>query len=473
MKPERSHEEVVAQRRASLSRRRFLRGVGVSLALPAFESLIARGAGASGLGAAGSSGAGLPATTPTGAPLRMAFVYVPNGVNLTNWWPKKEGKDFELNRTMEPLQRLKGQIQVISGLDQQNAFGGKDGPGDHARACATFLTGVRVKKTAGADIHAGVSIDQVAAREVGHLTRFPSLELACDAARKSGNCDSGYSCAYQFNLSWASPTLPMTPEPNPRLAFERLFGAGSPGERGRSLRQRLEQQRSILDFVLDDTRSLGDELGSRDRKKLDEYLTSVREIERRIQQAERFRDVPDPACEAPAGIPASFLEHVQLMYDLLFLAFRTDSTRIATFLLSYESSNRTFPDIGVTEGHHNLSHHQGKKQNLEKIAKIDFWYMQQFARFLAKLDEAKDIDGRSMLHNSMIVYGSGNGDGNRHNHNNLPFVLAGSGGGNLSPGRYLKLKAQPMSNIYLSLLDRIGVSGLPRHGDSTGRIEGI
>jgi hypothetical protein len=467
MKPENPHDEAIAQRRASLSRRRFLRGVGISLALPAFESLLARGAGAAG------AAASLPATTPTGAPLRMAILYVPNGVNQSYWWPKKEGKEFELNRTMQALERLKGQVQVISGLDQQNASGGKDGPGDHARACATFLTGVRVKKTAGADIHAGVSIDQVAARAVGHLTRFPSLELACDAARKSGNCDSGYSCAYQFNLSWASPTLPMSSEANPRFAFERLFGAGSPGERGKSLQQRLEQQRSILDFVLDDTRALGDELGLRDRQKLDEYLTSVREIERRIQQAERFREAPDPDCETPAGIPASFLEHVQLMYDLLFLAFRTDSTRIATFLLSYESSNRTFPDIGVTEGHHNLSHHQGKKETLEKIAKIDVWYVQQLARFLEKLDEAKDVDGRSMLHNSMIVYGSGNGDGNRHNHNNLPFILAGSGGGSLSPGRYLKLKAQPMNNIYLSLLDRMGVSGLQGHGDSTGRVEGI
>jgi hypothetical protein len=470
MKPDHSHDEAIARRRADLSRRRFLRGMGITMALPAFESMLAKGAGAATVGAAGSA---LPATTTTGAPLRTAFVYVPNGVNLTHWYPKKEGKGLELNRTMEPLERFKDQLQVIAGLDQQNATGGKDGPGDHARACATFLTGVRVKKTAGADIHAGVSVDQVMAREAGHLTRFPSLELACDAARKSGNCDSGYSCAYQFNLSWASPTLPMTPEANPRFAFERLFGAGAPGERGKSLRQRLEQQRSILDFVLEDTRALGSELGARDQKKLDEYLTSVREIERRIQAAERFRETPDPACETPAGIPASFLEHVQLMYDLLFLAFRTDSTRVATFLLSYESSNRTFPDIGVTEGHHNLSHHQNKKETLEKIAKIDLWYMQQFARFLEKLEEAKDVDGRSMLHNSMIVYGSGNGDGNRHNHNNLPFVLAGGGGGHLSPGRYLKVKAQPMNNIYLSLLDRMGVSGVPRLGDSTGRLEGI
>jgi hypothetical protein len=471
MTPYHLHDDAARnERHASLSRRNFLHGLGVSLAVPAFESLLLPGAGAA---VAAGGAAGQPATTAAGAPLRMAFVYVPNGVNLSCWWPKKEGKDFELNRTMEPLERVKQQIQVISGLDQLNATGGKDGPGDHARAAATFLTGLRAKKTAGADIHAGVSVDQVAARHVGHLTRFPSLELACDAARKSGNCDSGYSCAYQFNLSWATPTMPLAPEINPRLVFERLFGSGAPGERGKSLRLRQEQQRSILDFVLDDTRALERQLGYRDQHKLGEYLSSVREIERRIQQAERFRDVSDPAAEAPAGIPATVLEHVQLMYDVLFLAFQTDSTRIATFLLAYESSNRAFPDINITEGHHNLSHHQGKKATLEKIAKIDLWYMRQFARFLERLDETKDADGNSMLHNSMIVYGSGNGDGNRHNHNNLPFILAGRGGGSLSPGRYLKLKAQPMSNIYLPMLDGMGVSGVQRHGDSTGRIQGI
>jgi hypothetical protein len=442
--------------------------MGVSLALPALESLVSTGQGA-----ALTSVASGRAVTASGAPLRMAFVYVPNGVNLSYWWPKKEGKDFDLNRTMQPLAPVKEQIQVIAGLDQNNASGGKDGPGDHARACATFLTGLRAKKTAGADIHAGVSIDQVAARHVGHLTRFPSLELACDAARKSGNCDSGYSCAYQFNLSWSTPTLPLAPEPNPRLAFERLFGAGSPGKRSESLRLRQEQQRSILDFVLDDARALEQQLAYRDRQKLAEYLTSVREIERRIQQAERFRDLPDPGGETPVGIPVSFLEHVQLMYDILFLALQTDSTRIATFLLAYESSNRTFPDIGINDGHHNLSHHQGKKATLEKIAQIDAWYMRQFARFLERLDAAKDVDGNSMLHNSMIVYGSGNGDGNRHNHNNLPFILAGRGGGTLSPGRFLKLKPQPMSNLFLSMLDRMGISGVARHGDSTGRIQAI
>jgi hypothetical protein len=456
------------QRRRHLSRRGFLRGVGVSLVLPAFETLVSPR-----LLAAAAGKAGALATTSSGAPLRMAFVYVPNGVHQGYWWPKKEGKDFELNRTLQPLEKVKHQIQVLGGLDHVNAYGGLDGPGDHARASGTFLTGVRVRKTAGADIHAGVSVDQVAAQRIGHLTRFPSLELTCDGVRKSGNCDSGYSCAYQYNLSWSTPTLPVAPEPNPRLVFERLFGAGAPGERKKNLELRRQQQRSILDFVLDDTRALEQQLGGHDQKKLEEYLTSVREIERRLEQAERFTDVPNPAQETPAGIPASFQEHIALMFDMMILAFQTDSTRIATFLLANEGSNRAFPDINIPEGHHNLSHHMGKKEMMEKIGEIDRWYIRQFGRFLEKMDAVKDIDGKSLLHNSMIVYGSGNADGNRHTHSNLPIILAGSAGGSLAVGRFAKLKSRPMSNLYLSMLDRIGVDGVPRLGDSTGRVEGI
>ena len=225
--------------------------------------------------------------------------------------------------------------------------------------------------------------------------------------------------------------MPVSPEPNPRLVFERLFGAGAPGERRKNLELRREQQRSILDFVLDDARALERQLGGHDQQKLDEYLTSVREIERRLEQAEQFKDVPNPAVETPAGIPATFQEHIQLMFDMMILAFQTDSTRIATFLLANEGSNRTFPEINIPEGHHNLSHHIGKKEMMDKIADIDRWYMRQFARFLEKMDAVKDIDGKSLLHNSMIVYGSGNGDGNRHTHSNLPLILAGSAGGAL------------------------------------------
>jgi hypothetical protein len=469
MKIDQSHPDLVAaQRRDSLSRRRFLRTSGISLALPAFASLLPKS-----LLAAVPGTTGAMAATSSGAPLRMAFVYVPNGVHQGHWWPKVEGKDFDLNRTLQPLAKVKSQVQVLGGLDQVNAYAGMDGPGDHARASGSFLTGVRVKKTAGADIHAGVSVDQVAAQRIGHLTRFPSLELTCDGVRKSGNCDSGYSCAYQFNLAWRSPTMPLAPEPNPRLVFERLFGAGPPGERRKNLETRREQQRSILDFVIDDTVALERQLGRRDQQKLDEYLTCVREIEHRIQRSEQFKDVPNPDVDSPAGIPASFQEHIQLMFDMMVLAFQTDSTRIATFLLAGEGSNRAFPEIGIPEGHHNLSHHQNKKAMMDKIADIDLWYMRQFARFLEKLDATKDFDGKSLLSNSMIVYGSGNGDGNRHTHSNLPLILAGGGGGTLNAGRYVKHNSKPMSNLFLSMLDRLGVDQVARLGDSTGRVEGI
>jgi hypothetical protein len=356
MKTNRSlSQEMAAQRQASLSRRHFLRGLGACLALPAFESLHPFSAFAAEAGAAGRL-----AASPSGAPLRMAFVYFPNGAIPANWSPNGSAQDFELNKTMLPLESVKHRLQILAGLDHVNATPGPDGAGDHARASGTFLTGVRVKKTAGADIHAGISIDQVAASQIGHLTRFPSLELTCDAVRKSGNCDSGYSCAYQYNLSWRSPTQPVAPEPNPRLLFERLFGAGAPGERNETLLRRQREQRSILDFVLDDARSLQGQLAARDKRKLDEYLGSVREIERRIEKAEQFGAPPDPAMETPPGIPPSFAEYIQIMYDMMILAFQTDSTRIATFLLANEGSNRAFPEIGIAEGHHFLTHHRNK-----------------------------------------------------------------------------------------------------------------
>jgi hypothetical protein len=461
-----SSEEMKAQRQANLSRRRFLKGVGALMALPAFESLMP-------VSSLFASAGGAPIAASSGAPLRMAFVYFPNGAHQANWWPTGEGKAFELAATMKPLEKVKNMIQVLGGLDHKEATPGPDGAGDHARASGTFLTGVRVKKTAGADIKAGASIDQVAARQIGHLTRFPSLELTCDSVRKSGNCDSGYSCAYQFNLAWSSPTTPVAPEPNPRLVFERLFGSGKPGERNASLQRRRQQQKSILDFVMDDAASLDRDLGQRDKQKLDQYLTSVREIEKRIEQAERFGKTPDPSVDTPGGIPSTFEDHIQIMFDMMLLAFQTDSTRVSTFLLSNEGANRAFPEIGIPEGHHYLSHHQGKQEMIDKIAKIDLFYMQQFAKFLEKMQATKDVDGNSLLHNSMIVYGCGNSDGNRHTHTNLPLVLAGGGGGALTPGRYVRFNGLPMSNLLLGMADRMGVKGVERLGDSTGRVEGI
>ena len=463
-----TNPNLAAERFTSLSRRHFLRGLGAAVALPAFESFLPTR-----LFAAEAKAAAKLATTAGGAPLRMAFVYFPNGAIQPKWWPKGEGKDFELGTTMQPLAKVKHQLQVLGGMDHVNATPGPDGAGDHARASGTFLTGVRVKKTAGADIHAGVSIDQVAANQIGHLTRFPSLELTCDAVRKSGNCDSGYSCAYQYNLAWRSAITPVAPEPNPRLLFERLFGAGRQGERAGGLKRRQQQQRSILDFVLDDARSLQGQLAYRDKQKLDEYLVSVREIEQRIEKAERFGAAPDPTMETPAGIPTSFEDYTQVMFDLMVLAFQTDTTRIGTFLLANEGSNRTFPEAGIAEGHHFLTHHQGKEEMIDKVAQIDLWYMKQFGKFLEKMEQTKDVDGKSLLHNSMIVYGSGNSDGNRHTHVNLPVVLAGSGGGALTPGRFVKSGGVPMSNLLLSMADRLGVKGIERHGDSTGRFEGV
>jgi hypothetical protein len=367
---------------------------------------------------------------------------------------------------------LRSHLQILGELDHLNATPGPDGAGDHARANGTFLTGVRMKKSA-TEIHAGISVDQVIAREIGHLTRFPSLELTCDAGRNSGACDSGYSCAYQYNLAWSSPTTPMTPEANPRLVFERLFGAGSPGERAANLQRRYQEERSILDFVAEDARQMQRRLNPRDRDKLDQYLTGVRAVETRIQNAERLGQVKDPNFEAPAGIPASYAEHIQIMFDLLTLAFQTDSTRVATLLLAHDGSNRSFDEIGVPEGHHDLSHHFDDPEKIRKVQEIDLWYVKQLAAFLQKLQQTKDADGNSLLHNSMIVYGGGNADGNRHTHVNLPLVLAGAGGGTLTPGRFIRHGSKPASNLFLSLADRMGVQNLERFGDSSGRLANL
>jgi hypothetical protein len=452
-------------RRDGLSRRHFLRGLGASVALPAFASL-----GVPRLLA--SEAAGGLATTAAGAPLRAAFVYFPNGAIPASWWPEGEGTDFQFKKTLQPLEPLKGLVQVVGGMNHKTAEGGPDGAGDHARGNGTFLTGVRLKKSA-TDIRAGVSIDQVIARQVGHLTRFPSLELSCDAGRKAGACDSGYSCAYQYNLAWSSPTTPMPPESNPRLAFERLFGTGKPGERRANLQRRRQEQRSILDFALEDARSMKRRLGSEDAKKLDQYLGGIREIETRIEKAERLGDVRDPQVETPEGVPLDYAEYVQLMFDMLILAFQTDSTRVATLMLAHDGSNRSFDHIGISEGHHDLSHHQNRPEWVGKVADIDLWYVRQFARFLEKIQATQDVDGKSLLHNSMIVYGSGNADANRHTHDNLPVVLAGAGGGTLTPGRYVKHGSKPFTNLYLSLADRMGLRELERFGDSDGRLGDI
>jgi hypothetical protein len=455
------------QSRLVVDRRLFLKGVGVCLGLPVLESVLPAP-----LRAATAAPPG-PAVTATGAPLRMAFIYFPNGANQANWWPGGVGADYTLGKTMQPLAGLRDKFQVVGGLDLHEADPGNDGGGDHARANATFLTGTRARKTDGSDIHVGVSVDQVAAKHVGHVTRFPSLELSCDSVHKAGHCDTGYSCAYQYNISWQSPTTPMTPEPNPRLVFERLFGSGPPAERQKNYENRLRTQKSLLDFVLDDAHGLQGRLSKRDQDKLDEYLTSVRDIEMRMQHSAAFGPLPRPDMAPPGGIPPSYDQHMDLMYDLMALAFQTDSTRISTLLLAGDGTNRAFPEIGIPEGHHYCSHHRGNAELMEKVARIDLFYMQHFSRFLGKLDAMKDVDGKSVLHNSMIVYGCGNSDGNKHTHTNLPVVLAGSGGGTLTPGRSVRFESTPMTNLYLGMAGRMGVSGVPRIGDSTGVLAGV
>ncbi len=455
-----------AQRHAAFTRRNFLRGLGACLALPAFESLSPLKL------LAGETAAGKLAATATGAPLRTAFIYFPNGAIPSAWWPSGDGKNFQLGRTTQPLEPVRDQLQILGGLEHLNATAGPDGGGDHARANGTFLTGVRLKKSA-TDIRAGISIDQAIARETGHLTRLPSLELTCDASRQSAGCDSGYSCAYQYNVSWSSPTTPMTPEANPRQVFERLFGAGAPGERALELKRRRAEQRSILDFVMSDAHDLQRQLNPHDNAKLDQYLTGVRELEGRIQRAEKIGDPKDPAMETPAGIPLSYAEHIQMMFDTLLLAFQTDSTRLATLLLAHDGSNRSFAEIGIPEGHHDLSHHFNDVEKIQKVSDIDLWYVKQFSKFLQKLSDMKDVDGHSILHNSMIVYGGGNADGNRHTHVNLPIIVAGHGGGTLTPGRFVKHGSKPATNFFLSLADRMGVKNLERFGDSTGRLENV
>ena len=357
-----------------LSRRRFLRGLGTLMALPALEATAPFAARAS----------VSAAKTGRQAPLRIAFVYTPNGKNMAHWTPSQDGRDYALSRALAPLKDLQSDFQVITGLKHEKAQANGDGGGDHARANASFLTGVQARKTSGADIRNGISIDQVAANDLGQLTRLPSLELSCDEARRAGNCDSGYSCSYQFNLAWKSETSPLAPERDPKLAFERLFSGGHGPEEDAARAKREFYNQSVLDFVLEDAKALQRQLGSTDKQKLDEYLTSVRDIERRLGNAAQFSQAL-PDYPKPTGIPDNYQDHIRLMFDLQVLAFQTDSTRISTFLLAHDGSNRSFPDIGVPDAHHGISHHQRDPEKLEKIARIDEFYSAQFAYFLQKL----------------------------------------------------------------------------------------
>ncbi len=449
--------------RKSLDRRTLLRGLGLGVALPMLDAMTP----------AFAANNKVTGKVAAAAPRRLAFCYVPNGIIMPAWTPVADGKDYEMTRVLKPLEAYREKMLVISGLAHKNGMALGDGPGDHARAAASFLTGVHPKKTEGADIRLGPSADQVAAQAIGNQTRFASLELGLESSGMVGNCDSGYSCAYSNSIAWRSETTPLPPEVNPRAVFERLFGDGENFDpKTRAVMAR--QDKSILDFVRGSVSELQPSLGAPDKRKLDEYLYSIREIERRIidaekQAAEGGRDLT-PTIDKPAGIPVTFEEHAKLMFDLQVVAMRTDLTRVMTLMMGREGSNRTYRSIGVSEAHHGLSHHLNAPEKIEKITKINVLHAELFAYFLGELQKTQDGDG-TLLDHSIVVYGSGLSDGNRHDHHDLPVLVAGGGGGTLKGGRHIKYESKtPMTNLYLSLLDRMSVKP-ETIGDSTGRVE--
>ncbi|HEV3298774.1 MAG TPA: DUF1552 domain-containing protein [Planctomycetaceae bacterium] len=447
--------------KGNLHRRTFLRGAGAALALPWLEAMVPRSGEAAAVGSSVASGK---------PPVRMAFLFTPNGVIPSAWEPKKVGANFTLPPTLEPLAGVKKEVLVLSGLSQQRANALGDGAGDHARSAAAFLTGAHPYKTSGANIRVGVSVDQIAAAKIGRGTPLPSLELGIDHGATAGNCDSGYSCAYSSCISWKTPTTPMAKEINPKLVFERMFGSGNVGPQERERRNFL--RKSILDLVRDDSDRLNKKLGLADRRKMDEYTSGVRELEMRIELAGQSAARRPADVAVPVGVPEDFARHVELMFDLLALAFQTDMTRIATFMFGNEGSNRGYSMVGAKDGHHALSHHRNNQELIAQLKRIDRYLVGHYAAFLAKLRSIREGEG-TLLDNCMVLYGSGIKDGNAHTHHDLPILLAGRAGGSILPGRHLKLpKETPLNNLFLSLLERVG-AGVPQVGDSTGRIKGL
>lgn len=442
-----------------ISRRTALRGLGAAVALPMMNAM--------------APVQTFGATAAAELPKRMAFLFVPNGVNLDHWTPKQEGFGYDLPSILEPLQNVRYDVSVLTGLTHDKGRANGDGAGDHARSASVFLTGAQPRKTSSGNIRSGVSVDQAAAEQIGAATKFASLEIGCEGGSSTGSCDSGYSCAYSNNISWSSETTPVAKETNPREVFERLFGDGS--KTGTNIKEeRLALRRSLLDYVSEDARRLQKNLGKQDQRKLDEYLSAVRSIEKRIESSETDTEQDESVVsyEKPAGVPKDFGEHMRLMSDMMVLAFQSDLTRITTCMFGRAGSNRSYRMVDVPDGHHDLSHHGGNPEKLEKIRRINRFHMQQFAYFLERLKSVPEGDG-TLLDQCMIVYGSGLSDGNRHNNENLPVLLAGQGGGTIVPGRHIKYAEEtPMTNLYMSMLDRVGVK-IPYLGDSTGSLPGL
>lgn len=445
----------------TISRRTILRGMGTALALPWLECML--------------PGPGLMARqvgrATSDAPLRMAFLYVPNGMHMQDWTPAEVGRDYELTPILQPLADLKSKFNVLSGLELDGGYAHGDGGGDHARSVASFLTGAHPRKTDGTDIRNGPSVDQIAASKVGHLTKFASLEMGTEASAPAGRCDSGYSCLYTSNISWRNETSPIAKEINPRAIFERMFGVDDRTQTQKAIDDRARRRKSILDYVNQEAKLLHQELGAADRRKLDEYLFAVRDIERRLNSTELLdraeQEVPD--YPRPEGVPRKYEEHLLLLFDMMVLAFQTDSTRISTLMYANAGSNRSYRNLGIREGHHNLSHHGNSKKKQEQISKINVYHSSLFAKLISKLDAIPEGDG-TLLDNCMIMYGSGIADGNSHAHSQLPIVLAGGGGGTISTGRHINYKrGTPLTNLYRSMLDRMGAR-VDEFGDSDGKL---
>jgi hypothetical protein len=441
--------------RKALARRTILKGLGAAIGLPFLDAMTPAFA----------------STAPGPAPVRLAWFYLPNGIDMRNWTPAAEGPLGELPGILAPFEPLKDDITVLSNLTANWGRPLLVGAGDHGRALAAYMTGVEVYRTAGADLKLGVSADQIAANAVGHLTRLPSLEIGLEETRQAGNCDNGYSCAYAYNVSWKTATQPLPPISDPRNLFERLFGddiVESPAAHSR----RLAMRQSILDRTLDDTHKLEASLGGTDRRKMDEYLTSVREIEQQVEQASKGGMTIDPGMEKPFGVPHEFPDYFRLMTDMMLVAFKADITRFSTIMVGREGSTRPYPEIGIADGHHPLTHHMGNQQMLEKVRQINCLHAKLFAEFLTKLKNTREGDS-NLLDQSLIVYGSGLSDGNVHTHDQLPTLLAGRGGNFVSPGRHIIYQREtPVANLFATMIERAGVR--PEHvGDSTGRLAGL
>jgi hypothetical protein len=437
----------------ALPRRTFLRGMGsAAIALPFLDAMA-------------------PAFAATKKqPVRMAFFYVPNGMIMDGWNPSYEGKFQELPRALKSLEPFKDDMLQLGNLTHNTGRALLDGAGDHGRCCGSYLTGVQVKKSL-IDIKNGISFDQIVANEIGKQTRFPSLELGMEDARQAGDCDSGYACAYTNNLAWRSETQPLPPILDPRALFERIFGKGLPITPEKRLRQS-KYRRSILDFVTEDTHKLEATLGPTDRRKLDEYLSSIREVERQIDRAETDNAQIEPNMDKPYGIPADFAEHFRMMSNMMAIAFQADQTRIITFLMTREGSSRPYRELGIPDGHHPLTHHRNQADLIEKVRQINTYHVQQFASFVEKMKATKEGDG-TLLDNCMLVYGAGLSDPNAHLHEDLPTVIVGKGGNYFKTGRRVIARREtPMCNLFLTMMDRMGVP-VDNFGDSTGKLEGL